>query len=233
MTTPLAALDFELDPPQLEAAPGASQDASDQAVVRRVLGGDREAFGLLAERHSRRMFRVCMAVTKDEDAAEDCVQKTFILALENLGQYRSEARFSTWLTRIALNVALSHLRRRNHQTATTQSIDAGPLAEQPLDLPDHRLDPEADCWRAEFRRLLRRALHTLSPRLRTVFVLRDMEERSTEETAGLLGISEAAVKTRLLRARLQLRGILSPHLSAAPQPSHSRIDFIFPVLSIT
>ena len=216
MTTQLATLNPAQEEPELELETG---DAPDAAVVRRVLAGDRQAFGLLAERHGRRIFRVCMAVTKDQDAAEDCVQKTLILAMENLGQYRNEARFSTWLTRIALNAALSHLRRRNHQAATNVALEAGALTEQPLSLPDHRQNPEADCWRGEFRRLVRRALESLSPRLRMVFVLRDLEERSTEETASLLGITEAAVKTRLLRARLQLREILAPSLAPSRHPS--------------
>ena len=193
--------DFELEP-----------EMDDAVVVRRVLAGDRQAFGTLVERYQRRIFRVCMAVTKDQDAAEDCLQNTFILALENLGQYRAEARFSTWLTRIALNAALSHRRRQNSAVVACISIEAASVSEQPLDLPDHRHDPETSCWRGEVRHRIRQALESLSPRLRTVFVLRDMEELSTEETARSLGITEAAVKTRLLRARLQLRELLAPAL---------------------
>jgi RNA polymerase sigma-70 factor (ECF subfamily) len=217
MTTPMATLILEREEPELERNLETAA-ASDDAVVRRVLAGDREAFGLLAERYGRRIFRVCMAVTKDQDAAEDCVQKAFILAIENLGQYRHEAKFSTWLTRIALNVALSHLRRQNHQVATTVPIEAGTLSDQPLHLPDHRQDPESDCLRGEFRRLLRSALESLSPRLRTVFVLRDVQELSTEGTAQTLGITEAAVKTRLLRARMQLRELLAPKLLPSRHP---------------
>jgi RNA polymerase sigma-70 factor (ECF subfamily) len=180
---------------------------------------DRETFGALVERYQRRIFRVCMAVTKNQDAAEDCMQKTFILALENLGQFRGEAQFSTWLTRIALNVAVSHLRRENGQAGLHVSLDAAETGELPFSLPDHRPGPETDCWRSEVRRLIRQALESLSPRLRMVFLLRDMEELSTEETARILGITEAAVKTRLLRARLQLRELLAPALAPSRHPS--------------
>jgi RNA polymerase sigma-70 factor (ECF subfamily) len=179
----------------------------------------REEFGELVERYQRRIFRVCMGVTKNQDAAEACMQKTFILALENLDQYRAEAQFSTWLTRIALNVAVSHLRRENSQAGALVSIDAVETGELPLSLPDHRPSPETDCWRGEVRRLIRQALESLSPRMRMVFLLRDVEELNTEETARILGITEAAVKTRLLRARLQLRELLAPALSPSRHPS--------------
>jgi len=188
---------------------------SDESVVAQVLGGDTAAFSVLVERYGRRVFRVCMAVTKDADAADDCYQKTFLLALERLGQFRSEAKFSTWLTRIALNVSVGHLRRGSRRLETS---DGG---EHALNLVDPQENPEAACMRAQLRKAIEQALPALSPRLRMVLILRDLEEVSTEETARILGIKVAAVKTRLLRARLKMREALAPFLtgSRAGQPA--------------
>jgi len=174
-----------------------------------VLAGDIEAFSILVERHGRRIFRTCLGMTRDPDTARDCVQRTFLLALERLGQFRAESRFSTWLTSIAIHESLTWLRRRSARAADVpfEHTEAGAA---PLVLPDPRPDPEQLCLRAELRGLLRRALDALAPPYRDVVVLRDLEECSTRETARTLGISEPAVKTRLMRARLAMRAHLAP-----------------------
>ena len=138
--------------PELSWVP--EPEEPDNAVVLRVLAGEKCAFGKLAERYSQRIFRICMAVTKDRDAAEDCLQRTFILALENLSQYRAKARFSTWLTRIALNVAFSHLR----QTSRRQPFASIESEAPSLNLVDRSQNPEAACFRRELRGLDRKSV---------------------------------------------------------------------------
>src|SRR5262249_28646184 len=156
-----------------------------------------------------RVFRICRAMTKDRDAAEDCFQQTFLLAWQNLYQFRAEAQFSTWLSRIAVNAVLSQWRRRE---PTIASISIETEHEAVIQLPDRREDPETRCFRGQLRKVLEDAIETLPTRLRIVFLLRDVEELSTEETAATLGISEGAVKTRLMRARLRMRDRLAPLL---------------------
>ncbi|MGH8629721.1 MAG: RNA polymerase sigma factor, partial [Burkholderiales bacterium] len=175
-------------------------------IVARARAGERTALASLVERHSRRVFRVCMAVTADRDAAEDCLQKTFLLALDRLEQFRGQAQFSTWLTRIALNVSIAYRRERARHSFA--SLDA----EEPIDVAASSETPEDTYYRCELRTALERSMKALSPLLRVVLVLRDVEDLSTEETARSLGISVAAVKTRLLRARMRMRELLAPRL---------------------
>ncbi len=126
---------------------------TDDAVIARVVSGDKEAFSILVNRYDQRVFRLCMSVTRDHEAAEDYLQKSFILALERLAQFRAEAQFSTWLTRIALNVALTHLRRLA-PSAFLVSIERDGDGNLPVQLIDRREDPEATYSRLELRKLL-------------------------------------------------------------------------------
>ena len=129
---------------------------SAKAIVSRVMGGETAAFAILVDRHSRRIHRVCASVTRDRDKAEDCVQKSFLLALERLGQFRAEAQFSTWLTRIAVNVALTHLRARASRLSAEVPVEAGQEGRGPLAMADmapirKRLcfkKSWENCWRA-------------------------------------------------------------------------------------
>ncbi len=198
-------------PGGLPFAPVPDQDLgpnlADRAVIARVLSGDKEAFSILVNRYDQRVFRVCMSVTKEHEAAEDCIQKSFILALDRLTQFRAEAQFSTWLTRIAFNVALTH-RRKLAKRAFLVSIESD--GDLPVQLIDQREGPEVAYSRLELRKLLERVMNSLSPVLRAVLILRDVEELSIAETSRILSISEAAVKTRLLRARLKMRDRLAP-----------------------
>ncbi len=188
--------------------PARQTNLTDDAVIARVLAGDREAFSVLVNRYDQRVFRLCMSVTRDYEAAEDCLQKSFILALERVTQFRAEAQFSTWLTRIAFNVALTHLRRLA-KSGSPVSIERDGDGDLPVQLIDRCEDPEAAYSRLELRKLLEQAMNSLSPILRAVLILRDVEELSIAETAKILSISEAAVKTRLLRARLKMRDRLA------------------------
>jgi len=193
-------------------APLASDDA---AIVHRVLGGETNAFAILVERHANRVRRTCLTFTRDPAAAADCSQTTFLLALQKLSQFRSEARLSTWLVSIARNVALSHLRRRPTGPGSQGPIERESEDFASIELRDAGPDPEALSIRSQSRRLLAGAMQALSPTYRTVLILRDVQERSTGETARLLGISQPAVKTRLLRARRQMRVRLAPYWRGA------------------
>jgi RNA polymerase sigma-70 factor (ECF subfamily) len=170
------------------------------------------------QRHNRRLFRVARGVLHDDAEAEDVVQETYVRAFTHLDSFRGEAQLSTWLTRITLNEALGRLR---HRRITVGLTDIDAINDQGearvIYLPSARQDsdPEAAAARAEVRRLLERAVDELPESFRIVFVLRDIEEMSIEETASHLGLRPETVKTRLHRARRLLRQSLDRTLSSA------------------
>lgn len=190
----------------------------DWTLVERARNRDEAAVRLIMQRYNRRLYRVARSVLGDEAEAEDVVQETYVRAFTHLDGFRGEAQLSTWLTRIALNDALSRLRRRRH-TVGLKDIDA--IDDQGearvIYLPSARQDsdPEIAAARAEVRRQLERAMDQLPDPFRMVFVLRDIEEMSTEETAAHLGLRPETVKTRLHRARRLLRQSLDSVLSSA------------------
>lgn len=178
------------------------------------LGGE-NAIRLLIERNNQRLFRAARSVLRNDGEAEDVVQETYVKAFTALGSFRGEASFSTWLTRIALNEAVSRLRRRKHSSeleALDQAVsaDAGLVSLFPLSLVPLPADTEAA--RSEMRQLLETAIDGLPEGFRTVFVLRDVEGLSTEETAAHLKLKPETVKTRLHRARRMLRAVLEQQL---------------------
>jgi RNA polymerase sigma-70 factor (ECF subfamily) len=191
---------------------------SDEALVERARDRDGAAVRVIMQRHNRRLYRVARSVLNDDAEAEDVVQETYVRAFTHLDGFRGEAQLSTWLTRIALNEALGRLRRRR-VTVGLKDIDA--ITDQGearvIYLPSARqdIDPEAAAARAEVRRLLEHAVDQLPDPFRTVFVLRDIEEMSIEETAAQLGLRPETVKTRLHRARRLLRQSLDRTLSSA------------------
>jgi RNA polymerase sigma-70 factor (ECF subfamily) len=190
----------------------------DLALVERARNRDGIAVRLIMQRHNRQLYRVARSVLNDDAEAEDVVQEAYVRAFTHLDGFRGEAQLSTWLTRIALNEALGRLRQRRN-TVGLKDIDA--INDQGearvIYLPSARQDgdPEAAAARAEVRRLLERAVDQLPESFRMVFVLRDIEEMSTEETAVHLGLRPETVKTRLHRARRLLRQSLDRTLSSA------------------
>jgi RNA polymerase sigma-70 factor, ECF subfamily len=190
----------------------------DRALVERACKRDGAAVRLIMQRYNRRLYRVARSVLHDDAEAEDVVQETYVRAFTHLDGFRGEAQPSTWLTRIALNEALGRLRRRR-TTVGLKDIDA--INDQgearviyfPSACQDS--DPEAAVARAQVRRLLERAVDELPNSFRMVFVLRDIEEMSTEEAASHLGLRPETVKTRLHRARRLLRQSLDKTLSSA------------------
>jgi RNA polymerase sigma-70 factor (ECF subfamily) len=204
--------------PIASVATAALDTLDDAALVVRARNRDAAAVRLIMQRHNRRLYRAARSVLNDDAEAEDVVQEAYVRAFTHLDGFRGEARLSTWLTRIALNEALGRLRRRRI-TVGLKDIDV--INDQGearvIYLPSARqdCDPEAAAARAEVRRLLERAVDQLPDTFRMVFVLRDIEEMSTEETASHLGIRPETVKTRLHRARRLLRQALERTLSSA------------------
>jgi RNA polymerase sigma-70 factor (ECF subfamily) len=185
----------------------------DQELLQRVRAGEREAFYTLVSRYERPLYRSALAITRNPTDAEDVVQETFLRAYEHLAQFRGEAKFQTWLTQIALNTARMKL-RKNHG-ALWESLDQPRATEEgvlPRDVREWRENPEQQLGREEIEALLHQALKGLPAGYREVVALRDIQLLSTQETAEILGLSVANVKTRLLRARLQLRERLAAHL---------------------
>lgn len=162
----------------------------------------------LVARYERRIFRLAQNITGNHEDTEEVVQNTFVKAFQNLATFRGDSRFYTWLVRIAVNEALMKIRGKRFREV---SIDAETDAEDhPVthQLEDWGPNPEERCSQEELRTILAKSISQLVPGYRVVFQLRDVEGLSTEETARLLGLSYTAVKTRLRRARLQLRDSL-------------------------
>jgi RNA polymerase sigma-70 factor (ECF subfamily) len=176
---------------------------SDEDVVARVLAGDVAAFEILMRRHNQRLYRVACAILRDPAEAEDVIQDAYVRAYEHLHQFAGQARFTTWLSRIAMNEALSRRRRRRRYE------EAGAMSETAADrmdrFPAAGPDPEQQASTSELRRLLEQAIGSLPQTYRVVLMLRDVEGMDTTETALTLAISEENVKIRLHRARAMLR----------------------------
>jgi len=184
----------------------------DVALVERVRGGDVLAYDELVRKYERQVFRIAQHITQNREDAEDVVQDAFLKAYQNLGQFQGQSKFYTWLVRIAVNEALMRLRRRRPERMV--SIDEDVKTEEdsmPREIADWSPNPEQLYTQSELKDILGKTIQGLPPSFRTVFVLRDVEGLSTEETASALELSVPAVKSRLLRARLQLRERLNKY----------------------
>ncbi|HEX3819027.1 MAG TPA: sigma-70 family RNA polymerase sigma factor [Candidatus Sulfotelmatobacter sp.] len=190
--------------------PGLADAAREQDLIARVQRGRTDLFYVLVRPYERRVYAAALAILRNETDAEDIVQEAMLKALANIRQFRSEARFSTWLIQITVNEAL--MRRRRERKGMVESIDERRDDEGeyiPRDFADWREVPSETLERKEIRQKLADALASLDRKYREVFVLRDVEHLNIQETAEALGISVASVKTRLLRARLMLRDLLA------------------------
>lgn len=168
--------------------------------------GDRAEFALLVEKYHEMIYRLAIKMVNNPQDAEDILQETFIKAYRHLEKFDGRSSLSTWLYRIATNEALMFLRRQKPEPVSVDlSVDTGEGEVEPLQIIDWSSLPEEELMSAEAQVYLDKAVEKLSPSLRVVFVLRDIQNLSTRETAEVLNISETAVKTRLSRARLQLR----------------------------
>jgi RNA polymerase sigma-70 factor (ECF subfamily) len=200
--------------PRLDEAP-----ADDQALVARIVAGDQSAFEQLMRRHNTALFRAARAILRDDADAEDVLQEAYLSAYRHLGEFRGDARLSTWLTRIVINQALGRLRARRRDDVIVElradaSETAAPAGREAMD--DDRVEsPEAGAMREQLRRLLERKIDALPLAFRTAFMLREVEEMTIEEAAECLAIPPATVRTRVFRARALLRASLAEEMDVA------------------
>lgn len=186
-------------------------DDSDSAIIGRVLAGARDDFEILVRRYNQRLFRAARAVVRSDVEAEDVLQQTWLDIYRHLAQYRGDARFATWATRIAINVAIAHARKQ------PVIAEAGSDAPDPA-TPDDALEQQ------QLGALLERCLATLPQGNREVMVLRDVLELDTAETAAALGLSEEAVRVRLHRARAAVAASLLDRIDSAYRFDGDRCD---------
>jgi RNA polymerase sigma-70 factor (ECF subfamily) len=188
----------------------------DNALAARVQGGDREAFRHIMKRCNQRLFRAARAVVGSDAEAEDVVQEAYVDAYAKIGGFRGESAPLTWLTRIVLNEAYGRLRQRHHtvdvEHIESAQLDAGNVIAFPTSSANS--DPAAALARDQVRRLLEKAIDALPEPFRVVYILREIEECSVEDTALALDLKPETVKTRLFRARRQLRDALHDQLAS-------------------
>jgi len=182
-------------------------------LVAAAKNGDAAAFEELVNRYENKIFRLTSNITHNHEDAEDAMQDAFLKAYSHLDSFQGDSRFYTWLVRIAANEALMRLRkRRPNQVSVDEPIEREDEVDLlPREIEDWRPSPEEKYGEAEMRKILAESIEKLEPDYRIVLVLRDLEELSTQETAETLGLTETAVKSRLLRARLKLRDRLHRH----------------------
>ena len=184
---------------------------NEEMLIQRIRNGEHDLFYDLIRPYERRVYSAAFAILRNEADAEDVAQEAVLKAFKHIRQFRAEARFSTWLTQITINEARMW-RRKEHANIMEPIVDRQDEEGNyiPRDFADWREIPLETLERKEIRQKLAEALASLGEKYRETFVLRDMQHLSIEETAKVLGISTASVKTRLLRARLMLRDLLAP-----------------------
>lgn len=204
--------------PLISRVVAARKNLSDEEIAQRVAAGDRDAFGVLMQRHNRMLFRTARSILKDDSEAEDAVQDAYLQAFRAMADFQGNARLSTWLVRIVVNEALGRLRkrRRGAQVIFLDS-EAANEAEQGQAAMENSVSerPEVLAYRTQARRLIEQKIDALPDAYRTVFVLRAIEEMSVEEAAACLDIPEATVRTRFFRARGMLREMLAHEMDLA------------------
>jgi RNA polymerase sigma-70 factor (ECF subfamily) len=198
---------------------------TDEEIVSRVLEGQTALYEVLMRRYNERVYRAARSIIKDEDEAEDVMQQAYVNAYFHLRQFDRRAKFSTWLTRIAIHEALARARKRGRYDAVDFTEEENRAVER-----QPSRDPEHQAFASELRSLLESSIDELPDGLREVFMLREVDGLNTAETAQCLGVSEDVVKTRLSRARAALRndladraGIMASEAFRFPQPRCDRI----------
>lgn len=220
MTAELMGLEQAATERALAIAARAADGDPDANLVNAARAGSRTAFDELVSRHARKLFRTIQSITRNLEDSEDALQNAFTQAYTHLASFHGDSRFSTWLTRIAINQALMTLRRRRAGHFSLDELDESEDGSLPREIVDWAPSPERRFSQVELRAILQKALARLSPAKRIVFQLREVEEFSVQETAKALNVSIIAVKSRLHRARLELREILNQHFRA---PRQSRV----------
>jgi len=212
-----AAPPFALTAPNPHRLPSRIAKEDEHLLVAAAKKGDTGAFEELVNRYEKKIFRVTMNITRNQQDAEDSMQDAFLKAYAHLKDFGGDSRFYTWLVRIAANEALMRLRKRRPNVLSLDEPVDGEEDLMPREVEDWGPSPFDRFAQTEMREVLENAIDALDPDFRTVFVLRDIEELSTEETAKALNISVPAVKSRLLRARLKLRDKLDRYFRRGGQ----------------
>lgn len=185
---------------------------ADEEVIRRVLQGETAFFEIIMRRYNQQLYRVALAILKNDLEAEDVMQDAYVRAFQHLGQFEGRAKFSTWLTRIAVHEALARLQRRGRQQSIEMAFETND--EQSYDLVSSAPSPEQQASSSEMAGLLEQAILALPDNYRAVLVLRDLQDMDTAEAAECLDTSEENIKVRLHRARKMLRRELYERVGA-------------------
>ena len=191
---------------------------SDSELARRISAGDHAAFEALMRQFNRPLFRIARSILKDDAEAEDALQEAYVIAYGAIGTFRSEAKLSTWLTRIVINESLGRLRKQKRDRVVipfSSESQEGQAVKEAAVSDDSNTSPEAATLRGEIRNLLERKIDELPMAFRTVFMMRELEEMTVEETAQCLEIPEATVRSRLFRAKGLLRESLAREIDVA------------------
>jgi RNA polymerase sigma-70 factor, ECF subfamily len=191
-------------------------EADDSALIAAAKGGNVRAFEVLVARHKRRIFGIALRFTGVRQDAEDIMQQSFQKAFLHLHQFEGRSSLSTWLTRVAINEAQMLLRKSGwRREVSIDDLNENAETATPLEIPDTTPDPEANYSRREWSRMLSFAINELPHKTRRAIQLRELDERSTEETARIMGISVTTVKARIFRGRKKLRKRLQRFVGSA------------------
>jgi RNA polymerase sigma-70 factor (ECF subfamily) len=196
------------------------------ALIARVCNGEKEAFYELVKPYEKALYVAARSILGNDAEAEDAAQETVLKAFVHLRNFRAESKFSTWLIQIAINEARMRLRKQHRELYEDVELPDGEGDYVPRDFADWREIPEEALHRKQLRQALAKGIAALEQKYREVLVLRDVQHLSIAETARALGITAANVKTRLLRARLQLRDALAPGLDggwALPEAHYKKV----------
>jgi RNA polymerase sigma-70 factor (ECF subfamily) len=186
---------------------------NETTLVAEARAGDAAAFTTLVHQYDRNIYRLALNITGNREDAEDVLQEAFLKAYTNLDRFEGHSRFYTWLVRIAVNEALMKLRKQKgkREVSLDEPVEGDNNDSMPREIEAWDDNPEQRFEKGQLQDILTGAVNSLAPHFRAVFVLRDVENFSTEETAEMLGLSVPAVKSRLLRARLKLRQRLNKY----------------------
>jgi len=196
----------------------------DEVLVKRAQEGDTAAFDELVRRYTSIVYRVLYKILRHEEDTQDALQDTFVSAYRALPRFRQDARFSTWIYRIATNAALMKARARKNNLVSLDHPTEDPDAQSAWELPDWSATPDEEIMTGETRRIMEDAIQALPPEQRAAFVLHDIQDLSSAETAQAMGITVSAVNSRLHRARVFLRDRIGRHLNVSDSELWRKLD---------
>jgi RNA polymerase sigma-70 factor (ECF subfamily) len=196
----------------------------DEVLVKRAQAGDTAAFDELVRRYTSIVYRVLYKILRHDEDTQDALQDTFVSAYRALPRFRQDARFSTWIYRIATNAALMKARARRTNLVSLDHPTDDPDAQTAWELPDWSATPDEEIMTVETRRIMEDAIQALPPEQRAAFVLHDIQDLSSAETAQAMGITVSAVNSRLHRARVFLRDRIGRHLNVSDTELWKKLD---------